>query len=174
MAVMDQMQRKIQKFEEQERLSQQKRDNYNDLLIKYNTMVYKMNTNDQSTISKSENTSQPNYNALRVKSASDHSRSRSNQNRSITPNSDLNVKPNFSDPGSFMVKQEHRSIDQALFVEDNCSSKNPNFLRDPKLTQLEDENRFLKEELKRQVAKTKFFRTKFNQLKQANLKLKPV
>jgi len=73
-----------------------------------------------------------------------------------------------------MVKQEHRSIDEALFVEDNCESKNPNFLRDPKLTQLEDENRFLKEELKRQVAKTKFFRTKFNQLKQANLKLKPV
>jgi len=60
-----------------------------------------------------------------------------------------------------MVKQNAGSLDDAVYVEDNCENINPNLLRDPKLTALEDENRFLKEELKRQIAKTKFFQTKF-------------
>ena len=137
-------------------------------------MVYKMNTHDTNTITQSETNNQNvAYNALRVKSPSDNSRSKS-RNRSVTPNSDLNVRPTFSDPGNFMVKQNAGSLDDAVYVEDNCENINPNLLRDPKLTALEDENRFLKEELKRQIAKTKFFQTKFKQLKQSIDKKQPV
>lgn len=54
---------------------------------------------------------------------------------------------------------------QVRVVENNCENQNPNFLRDPRLVLLEDENRFLKEELNRQKAKASFYRTKFKQLK---------
>lgn len=128
-----------------------KNNAYNDLLIKYNTMVYKVNTNDQSTIAKSES-NQP-YSRLRLKSPND---SRSREPRSKSANSDLAVRQNFSDPESFMVKGTG-----AVYLEDNCENRNPNFLRDPKLTALENENRFLKEEMKKQVAKAKFYKIKF-------------
>ena len=48
--VMDQMQRRIEAFEKRDRQSQQEQNKYNDLLIKYNTLVYKLNTNDHNTI----------------------------------------------------------------------------------------------------------------------------
>jgi hypothetical protein len=35
-----------------------------------------------------------------------------------------------------------------MYVPDNCENQNPNMLRDPRLTLLEDENRILKEEIK--------------------------
>lgn len=38
---------------------------------------------------------------------------------------------------------------KTAFVEDNCENQNPNYLKDPRLVLLENENRFLKEELKR-------------------------
>ena len=64
----------------------------------------------------------------------------------------------------FMVKSKEKATggDQAArYVEDNAENKNPNLLRDPRLMMLEDENRFLKEELKREQAKARFYRLKF-------------
>lgn len=50
--VMDQMQRKIEKYERTTKEQARQQDAYNDLLIKYNTIVYKMNTNtfDNSSV----------------------------------------------------------------------------------------------------------------------------
>lgn len=43
--IMDQMQRKIEKYEKTAKTQAKQQDAYNDLLIKYNTIVYKLNTN---------------------------------------------------------------------------------------------------------------------------------
>lgn len=59
-------------------------------------------------------------------------------------------------------------------MPDNCENQNPNYLRDPRLTNLENENRSLKEELKRQKAKTKFYKTKYKQFKGHAEKQNPV
>lgn len=50
--MMDQMSRKIEKYEKVSREHIKQKDAYSDLLIKYNTIVYKMNTNtfDNSSI----------------------------------------------------------------------------------------------------------------------------
>ena len=40
------MQRKIEGYQEGERVSTQSRDMYNELLIKYNSLLYKFNTSD--------------------------------------------------------------------------------------------------------------------------------
>lgn len=99
------------------------------------------------------------YQQLRTKSPSE-SRSRKSKSRnskmSKTPNADLLMQPRDSEPqyGSFMIKAEP-NLDQSvagtepMYVDDNCENQNPNQLRDPRLTQLEDENRFLKEQMKK-------------------------
>lgn len=66
--------------------------------------------------------------------------------------------------GGADLDQDCRS---ATFVEDNCENQNPNFLKDPRLVLLENENRFLKEELKRQKAKTGFYKAKCKSIKTA-------
>ena len=50
-----------------------------------------------------------------------------------------------------MVRAEqldNSRVSEPLYVEDNCEKQNPNQLRDPRLTTLEDENRALKELMK--------------------------
>ena len=54
-------------------------------------------------------------------------------------NQDLFVEPQ----SEFMIRNEN------MYVPDNCEKSNPNMLRDPRLTLLEDENRLLKEEMKK-------------------------
>lgn len=44
--IMDSMQRKIVKNEERDRVKNKQADMYNELLIKYNTLLYKANTSD--------------------------------------------------------------------------------------------------------------------------------
>jgi len=51
--VMDQMQRKIARHEQGQRDHARQQDQYNELLIKYNTMVYKANTNE-TTLDRNE------------------------------------------------------------------------------------------------------------------------
>jgi len=93
------------------------------------------------------------------------------EKRSGTPKKDLIIKPLQSEPqGKFMVKTTD-GLDCDLlgpktkFIEDNCENQNPNYLRDPRLAMLENENRFLKEELKKQKAKASFYKTKYKSIK---------
>ena len=134
-------------------------------MIKYNTLIYKHNTTTTSETIQQEDK----YNALRMKSPNanlERSRGRSNH----TPNSDIRGALNETE--NFMIKQDGvGSEPRTVYIDDNCENKNPNYLRDPRLTHLENENRLLKEELKKHEGKAKFYKTKYKQLK-AQLKNK--
>jgi hypothetical protein len=189
--IMDQMQRKIEKHEKTAKAQAKQQGAYNDLLIKFNTMVYRVNTNtttfDTCTIpqpnsalehlpSNGAEASGANCN-LRVKSMA-----LSQSEKRLQPNNrDLMLPPQpaFSEQNQskFVVKTKDGALDcdaSVRYVEDNCEKQNPNYLKDPRLVLLEDENRFMKEELKRQQAKARFYRTKFRQLKATLDKKQPV
>ena len=57
---------------------------------------------------------------------------------SHTPNSDIRGALNETE--NFMIKQEGMvgSEPRTVYVDDNCENINPNYLRDPRLTLLED------------------------------------
>jgi hypothetical protein len=175
--IMDQMQRKVEKHEKTAKAQAKQQDAYNDLLIKYNTIVYKLNTNtvENSTIA------QPNSALDHLNGGNGREPSGGNSNlrvkqmalsqseKRIHPNNrDLMLNPaqSFSEQNQskFVVRSKDGPLEcdaSVKVVEDNCENQNPNFLKDPRLVLLEDENRFLKEELKRQQAKASFYRTKF-------------
>ena len=96
--------------------------------------------------------------------------SRSNERvRNRTPNSDLNFNPQKTD--KFMIKTTDPGMSsQEAYVEDNCENQNPNYLRDPRLTNLENENRFLKEEMKKLQSQVKFYKAKYTQIKSGTIK----
>ena len=159
---MENMQQKIQSYEYKDAQVARDKNLYNDLLIKYNTMVYKMNTCD--TTSQGGQQEQQAYDGLRNKMGS-VSKSRSNERgRNRTPNSDLAFEGPKTD--KFMIKTTDPGMSsQEAYIEDNCENQNPNYLRDPRLTNLENENRFLKEEMKKLNAKVKFYKAKYNSVK---------
>jgi hypothetical protein len=78
------------------------------------------------------------------------SQTRSQKTRKAA-NADLLMHPRGDSQvlGNFMVRAEDSRISEPLYVEDNCEKANPNQLRDPRLTILEDENRALKELMKK-------------------------
>jgi hypothetical protein len=132
---------------------------YNELLIKYNTLLYKTNTQDLDQESvPGDVDSQNKYQVLRMKSPSQtrsqKSRSKNLNNTAKTPNADLLLHPRSDQQvlGNFMVRADqldNSRVSEPLYVEDNCERANPNQLRDPRLTTLEDENRALKELMKK-------------------------
>jgi len=132
---------------------------YNELLIKYNSLLYKTNTQDLDQESvPGDVDSQNKYQVLRMKSPSQtrsqKSRSKNLNNTAKTPNADLLLHPRSDQQvlGNFMVRADqldNSRVSEPLYVEDNCERANPNQLRDPRLTTLEDENRALKELMKK-------------------------
>lgn len=126
-------------------------------------MLYKSNTSELEQTPKAMT---EDYQMLRMKSPSEGTRKRSKSRNSrvvsgmnrtaMTPNADLLLHPDprSSEPHqSFMIRGdaqgENLGLPEPLYVDDNCENKNPNLLRDPRLTALEDENRFLKEKMKK-------------------------
>jgi hypothetical protein len=172
--IMDQMQRKIDKYEKKAKDQAKNQNAYNDLLIKYNTIVYKLNTNtfDSSVVHRG-NSQTDHYQTQGTRDASGNSNLRTktialSQSEKRIHNKDLMLKPhqNFSEHNQsrFFVRPKDGAFESdasVAYVEDNCENQNPNYLRDPRLGMLEDENRFLKEELNREKAKCRFYRAKF-------------
>lgn len=185
--IMDQMQRKIDKYEKKAKDQAKNQNAYNDLLIKYNTIVYKLNTNTVDSSLIHGGNSQMDHQTQGTRDASRNSNLRtkavalSQSEKRLHPNKDLMLKPQqtYSEQNQsrFVVRPKDGGQDcdaSVAFVEDNCENQNPNYLRDPRLGMLEDENRFLKEELNREKAKCRFYRAKFRQLKATLEKSKPV
>lgn len=109
---------------------------YNELLIKYNTLLYKTNTQDLDQESVAGDVdSQNKYQVLRMKSPSQtrsqKSRSKNLNNTAKTPNADLLLQPRSDQQvlGNFMVRVDqldNSRVSEPLYVEDNCEGPNPN------------------------------------------------
>jgi len=109
---------------------------YNELLIKYNTLLYKNNTQDLDQESAPGDVdSQNKYQVLRMKSPSQtrsqKSRSKNLNNTAKTPNADLLLHGRSDQQvlGNFMVRADqldNSRVSEPLYVEDNCERANPN------------------------------------------------